>query len=119
MKKYILVLLFLTFSCSKNGYYGYVYDIDTKKPVENVFVNDYLNKNTTITNAEGYFNLRKTGDFSSIIIFTKDNYQIDTIKSIEIANGEKQIQQFRGETIFLSSKNSRFKDSIMKLNFKK
>lgn len=116
MKKYILFLLFLSLSCGKNNYYGYIYDIDTKKPIEDVLVNDYLNKNKVSSNIDGYFKLKKSGDFSSVIIFSKNDYQIDTIKSIVIANGERQIERFKGEIIYLSNKNSHFKDSIKNLN---
>lgn len=115
MKILSIMLFILLISCKNQDYYGYIYDIDNKTPISNVIVNDFLNNKNTKTNQNGYFNLEK-GSSSSKLVFKKENYITDTVNSIQIQNGERMVEKFKGEKIYLSRISSNFKDSIKNLN---
>lgn len=62
-------------SCSKN--YGYIYDIDSKKPIKGVVVQDVNNPdNKIITDIEGRFSFYKCND----LIIRKKEYEVDTLQ---------------------------------------
>jgi hypothetical protein len=64
--------LFIT-SCNN---YGYIYDLETQKPVKNVLVEDLENKlNITFTDDEGMFEFKNCGDLK----INKNGYVIDTL----------------------------------------
>jgi CarboxypepD_reg-like domain len=113
----IVLISFLVFlsSCNKS-YYGYVYDYDSKTPLNDVVVCDYLNNILTKTNSEGYFQLKKSYKISSVLVFSKVGYVSDSVKSIKIHAGESMEEMFKGEKIYLFSSKSNFRDSINKLN---
>ena len=115
MKNIVLLFLFLLNGCAK-PYSGFVYDYDKKTPISGVSINDYLNGKKVVTNSDGYFLLKKDGKMSSILIFSLDGYVTDTIKSIQIHNGEEMEEKFKGEIIYLFNEKSTFRDSIYKIN---
>lgn len=115
MKAFNIILIILLTSCKNQNYYAYVYDIDSKTPISNVIVKDFLNNKETKTNESGYFHLEK-GAVSSKLIFMKEDYIADTINSIQIQNGENMIEKFKGEKIYISHISSNFRDSINNLN---
>ncbi|WP_293311467.1 hypothetical protein [Pedobacter sp. UBA5917] len=112
---YLLIFLLIN-SCTPSYYYGYVYDYDKKIPLDGVKIYDGHNKKQSTTNKRGYFELIKTKNSSSILIFEKEHYQNDTIPSISIQNGELMKERFKGEKIYLFSAKSTFRDSILKAN---
>ena len=117
MKIFIdLCIYLLVSSCSNLKYYGYVYDFEIKKPLENVKVYDVHDKKMCTTNKEGYFEINYLKNHSSILVFQKQYYKSDTIPSISILSGELSVEKFKGEVIYLFNENSRFKDSIINLN---
>ncbi|NTE03480.1 carboxypeptidase-like regulatory domain-containing protein [Agrobacterium tumefaciens] len=113
---YILMYVLCICSCSKSNYYGYVYDFDKKEPLEGVKVYDMYNKKAGKTDEKGYFQLHRTKNSSSILIFQKEHYRSDTIRSINIQSGELMEEKFKGEKIYLFKANSAFRDSILKAN---
>lgn len=103
-------------ACNSKAYNGFVYDQKSKKPIENVEVNDFLNQKSTKTDAKGYFNLEHEGKVSGKLIFKKQGYVSDTLPTISIQSGEKQVEKFKGDTIYLFGIHNNFRDSIAKLN---
>ncbi|NJM78799.1 MAG: hypothetical protein HC854_02770 [Flavobacterium sp.] len=93
MKKYLFILILIT-SCStkidRPEIKGYVFDVESKKPIQNVKVN--IDKNIVFTNENGEFHFklikkRKFLDFESghdpkiySIIMEEKNYVSDTIE---------------------------------------
>ena len=117
MRYIILIIVFAALTgCSRNAYYGYVYDFESKQPIENVEINDYMNSKMTVTNSEGYFFLKHDNKISGKLIFKKPGYDIDTLETIRISNGEKMQEKFKGDTVYLFDQNSTFRDSIVKIN---
>lgn len=113
------LLLFLFFelvliSCHKSNYEGYLYDTINRKPISGVQVSDLVSGDKTVTNEKGYFILQKRDDISSSLIFHKEQYYKNTICSIQIQNGEKQKELFKGDAIFILK--NEVKDSILKIN---
>lgn len=105
MKK-IVYLVFLTFLIScKTVYHSYLYDIDSKMPIENVKIydNDSL---VGKTNKKGYFELKKIK--GSELTFKKKDYRITTIRKISIQSGEFIEKSFTGDTIYLIHSKSKY-----------
>ena len=102
----LLTLLLLTVSCKQelcDCYHGYVFD-ENKKPIHNVKVQEQSKRDVqTFTDTSGYFKLKKYPDFSSSLIFSKDGYQIDTIKTVvERYDGVKYIfVNYKPDTLFM------------------
>lgn len=115
MKKLVsLSIILLLLNCNKDIYYGYIYDRITKKPLPNVTIIDYKHGQKSISKDNGYFEVEKIKNSSSKLIFQKDLYHTDTINSIQIQNGEKQVELFKGDSIFLLKVKDR--DSIYRKN---
>lgn len=112
----LLLIMTLAAGCASKAYNGYVYDYKTKLPLENVEVADYLNNANTKTDAKGYFNLKHESKIASKLVFKKQGYASDTIDAIDIQNGEKMTEKFKGDTIYLFNANNTFRDSIARLN---
>lgn len=105
MKKLLSLFIIWSFlSCSESIYYGYVYDGISKQPLSNVKVMDLKYGFKSVTNKEGYYQIEKVKNSSSKLIFERDLYYTDTINSIQIQNGEKQTEIFKGGSIFLFCK---------------
>ncbi len=105
MKKIFIILIYIiVLSCNskKEFYTGYVYDFDTEKPLQNVKVIELESNHETTTNEKGYFSMKKLENVSSSLIFEKEGYQKDTIRSIQIQNGEQQQEVFKGKIIYIS-----------------
>lgn len=117
LKFYLLtILLFLFPSCKNDLYYGVVYDFENKRPIGGVEINDYLNSIQTVSDSTGYFSLTQRGTVSGRLIFKKTGYTTDTLETISIKSGEQYIERFKGDTVYLFSNNSNFRDSIARLN---
>jgi len=112
----IVSICFVLGACNSKTYNGYVYDQKSKLPIENVEVNDFLSNKSTKTDNKGYFNLKHEGKISGQLLFKKPGYVSDTLETIRIQSGEKQIEQFKGDTIFMYDVNNSFRDSIKRLN---
>ena len=105
MKKiFIILICIIVLSCNskKEFYTGYVYDFDTEKPLQNVKVIELESNHETTTNEKGYFSMKKLENVSSSLIFEKEGYKKDTIRSIQIQNGEQQQEVFKGKIIYIS-----------------
>lgn len=105
MKKIFIILIYIiVLSCNskKEFYTGYVYDFDTEKPLQNVKVIELESNHETTTNEKGYFSMKKLENVSSSLIFEKEGYRKDTIRSIQIQNGEQQQEVFKGKIIYIS-----------------
>ena len=105
MKKIFIILIYIiVLSCNskKEFYTGYVYDFDSEKPLQNVKVIELESNHETTTNEKGYFSMKKLENVSSSLIFEKEGYQKDTIRSIQIQNGEQQQEVFKGKIIYIS-----------------
>ena len=105
MKKiFIILICIIVLSCNskKEFYTGYVYDFDTEKPLQNVKVIELESNHETTTNEKGYFSMKKLENVSSSLIFEKEGYRKDTIRSIQIQNGEQQQEVFKGKIIYIS-----------------
>ena len=108
MKKIFIILIYIIMlSCNiynskKEFYTGYVYDFDTEKPLQNVKVIELESNHETTTNEKGYFSMKKLENVSSSLIFEKEGYRKDTIRSIQIQNGEQQQEVFKGKIIYIS-----------------
>ena len=99
---YIIVLSCNTYNSKKEFYTGYVYDFVTQKPLQNVKVIELESNHETTTNEKGYFSMKKLENVSSSLIFEKEGYKKDTIRSIQIQNGEQQQEVFKGKIIYIS-----------------
>jgi hypothetical protein len=102
MRKFICLLIyFFISSCNNSKYYGYVYNFEKRKPLEEVKVYDICNKKVITTDRKGYFEIDQTKNCSGTLVFQKTNYNSDTIRSISIQSGESMIEVFKGDTIYL------------------
>lgn len=91
MAKATLILILLFFSCRKNEnnfYQGKVVD-ENDKPIKNVFVNESYTENHSKTDEDGYFKLNRNSNSLGELIFTKEGYKIDTIRTVWTQHGEK------------------------------
>ena len=106
-KTVYLLILSLFYSCSAK-YYGYVYDFDEEVPLENVkiYYTDALDY--SISDEKGYFEITFK-EKVKYLIFEKDNYQIYNLRTLSIKNGEFMEESPFGDTIYLISKNSKYK----------
>jgi len=100
--------------------FGFIYDIDTQKALQNVTVNDPYNNITVVTDEEGKFILHK--GIVKYLVFQKKGYITDTVKSFIRQGPERRpIKNFKGNKIYLVSKGSKYlnytTDSIKKNNF--
>jgi len=100
-----LLIYIITLSCNiynkKEFYTGYVYDFVTRKPLQNVKVIELESNHETTTNEKGYFSMKKLENVSSSLIFEKEGYRKDTIRSIQIQNGEQQQEVFNEKIIYI------------------
>lgn len=80
-----ILLLFITFGFSQTSIEGYIYDINTKKPLESVSIYIENTQFGTVTNSEGKYKLTFTTP-TPIITFSYLGYKTQTIKSLEIPN---------------------------------
>ena len=108
MKKIFIILIYIMMlSCNiynsrKDFYTGIVLDFVTEKPLQNVKVIELESNHETTTNEKGYFSMKKLENVSSSLIFEKEGYKKDTIRSIQIQNGEQQQEVFKGKIIYIS-----------------
>ncbi len=104
-----LLLVFLIVGCkSKQSFYhGYVFH--NENPVVGVEVKDNLRiQNSTYTDSTGYFKLIKRRDMISDLIFTKNGYISDTVKTVWIQSGEREMKRFLNkdaDTLYLFKRN--------------
>lgn len=69
-----------------------------------------------ISDKTGYFSLEHNTKTSGKLTLKKQGYDIDTLETIKITNGEYFEERFKGDTIYLFKTSSNFRDSIIKLN---
>jgi hypothetical protein len=112
----LLILLILLSSCKGDGYYGVIYDFESKRPVAGVEIDDYLNDKKTVSDSSGHFLLDHKGRLSGRLIFKMAGYVTDTLETISNMNGEQIIERFKGDTVCLFPLTSNFRDSINQLN---
>ena len=74
----VVSIVFLTFCKSKkqNYYHGYVYNIENKKPLQNVFVKENLATNFLVskTDSTGYFKIKNNTQSIADLIFICKNF---------------------------------------------
>lgn len=115
MKISLFLIIYLIFTdCKSSSYKGYVYDGISKKPLSKVQITDLKSNHKSTTDENGYFELKKDKNISSILVFIKKPYYSDTISTIQIQNGERQKELFNGDTLYLLRKEAR--DSIYRMN---
>ncbi|MDP2542141.1 hypothetical protein CSC81_13025 [Tenacibaculum discolor] len=103
----LFAFIFLIQSCNTN-YSGYIYDIDTKKPIKGVKVCSLQDDKLTQTDEKGFFTLKEETLIGNDIILKKDNYRIDTLPVYSTHNGEFISRNFTGDTIYLISHKSKY-----------
>nr|WP_295771678.1 carboxypeptidase-like regulatory domain-containing protein [uncultured Mucilaginibacter sp.] len=97
----IAICLISLFSCSRNVHIGYVYDKETKRPLQGVTVS-YDNKQVQ-TDAKGYFSISAEDKANSRLHFYKNGYTSDTIETITTHSGEVIKKTFKdgSDTVYL------------------
>lgn len=110
--KYLIVLIILATSCTQNSdyYHGYVYDAQTKKPLNNVLIKESIvqNPKSTHTNLEGYFRIEKNKESIADLIFSLNGFKKDTVATVWAQHGEKLMYRFlnkKTDTLFLRKVN--------------
>lgn len=104
-KLFYLVLILLIFACksSRSFYHGYVYN--SNGPLNNVQVKEDMgNSNSTFTDSTGYFKLNKNTYLLNNLVFIKEGFKIDTIKTVWSQHGERLEYMFlnkKEDTIYL------------------
>ena len=104
-----ILLFFLLISCKNQNYYGYIYDIDTKKPLNKVFVRENFKNNAKFTYSDenGFFKIENNTESIGDLIFNIEGYKTDTIVTIWSQHGEKLKYRFVGnnsDTLFMKKK---------------
>lgn len=105
MKKIFLVLLsIVVLGCKEKGF-GYLYDLDSGLPIENVMIIDVKNSINVKTDKSGYFEIIYEKVYPDELIFEKLNYETETIPAHGCSNaGETSNSCFRGQRIYLKKK---------------
>jgi hypothetical protein len=117
MKSFWLIIGLLILSgCKSNLYYGVIYDFENKHPISGVEIDDYLNSTKTVSDNNGHFSLAHVGRISGKLIFKKAGYITDTLETISSKSGEQFTEGFKGDTVYLFTTTSNFRDSIDRLN---
>jgi len=108
---YIFLTACIITGCSRkqNFYHGYVYDLQTKKPLENVDVKENLVKDplTGRTDKTGYFKIENTTGSIADLIFSGKDYKQDTLPTVWSQHGERLEYSFvnkNPDTIYLRKK---------------
>lgn len=105
MKKIIFFIITFIFLGCKEKRYGYLYDMASGLPIENVKVIDVKNSITIETDKNGYFEITYVNVYPDELIFEKKNYEIDTIPAHGCSNaGETSNSCFTGQRIYLKKK---------------
>lgn len=120
---FLLVLILISYQCSKlkDNYSGFIFD-ENGKPLTGVLIRACESSGSkTFTDSSGFFKLKKSGDFFCDLILTKKGYQTDTIKTVWIQHGEKEMF-----SNFITEENSRWimnriviRDSLLNSSDKK
>ena len=79
-----MTLPFLQCSNSQKFYHGFVYEEQTRKPIEFVLVkeNTKYNIDSTYTNSKGYFILENKKDIVCDLTFNVDGYKEETAVTV-------------------------------------
>ena len=102
-----VMLLCLIFACSgkQNFYQGYVYDLDTRKPLENVIVKECnLKPLSGRTDSTGYFKVENNTQSISDLVFITNTHKPDTAITVWSQHGERIEYSFlnkKPDTIYL------------------
>ncbi|WP_395074652.1 hypothetical protein [Flavobacterium sp.] len=99
--KNILVLFFIiaTFCCCKSHqsyYHGYVYSENA--PIDAVIINEKNSSIKAYSNKKGYFKLPKKANIVDDLIFTKIGFKKDTVITVWLQYGEKEMKRFLNKT---------------------
>lgn len=91
----IILLALLILSCKgsqlRDHYSGIVVD-ETGEPISGVLVReDLLTGCNDTTNSAGYFKIKRTGNSLPDLIFSKKGYQTDTVETVWLMHGEKEM----------------------------
>lgn len=97
--KRVLFIIVILFSSCKTKYYGYIYDLNNKKPIEKVEIYDWYSEKTFHTDEKGFFMIEKT-EIRDLIL-RKEGYNTDTIPLVSAQNGEFIKKKFKGDTLYL------------------
>ncbi len=97
--KYIIFtyLIICTASCDEKSfdyYHGVVIDYNSNSLPGVMVKTEYLKTKPSLTNESGYFKLPKSPNTITSLIFSKDGYVTDTIKSVYSHGGEKLDYRF-------------------------
>lgn len=103
--KFIFIVLLLC-SCSKKEFFGHIYDYETEKPIENVYVS--INDNTTKTDSTGYFCMKIKSNVPSVISLKKEGYFTKKITRRPDSLGRFSKEKINWNRIYLFHKESDF-----------
>ncbi|WPO83655.1 carboxypeptidase-like regulatory domain-containing protein [Chryseobacterium sp. JJR-5R] len=107
MRTINIFLILFSIQCSQqNFYHGFVYDQDTKKPLNRVLVKESFNSDSLsdYTDINGYFKIENKKESVADLIFSFDGYKKDTAVTVWSQHGEKLKYRFlnkKPDTIFL------------------
>ncbi|ALM48465.1 hypothetical protein AMR72_05850 [Flavobacterium psychrophilum] len=100
-----LIVILTGCSGKQNFYHGYVYDLDTRKPLKNVTVKECnLKPLTGSTDSTGYFNIENNTQGISDLVFITTTHKQDTARTVWSQHGERIEYSFinkKPDTIYL------------------
>jgi hypothetical protein len=99
-----MTLLF--YSCSNNNFQGYVYDYDTGKPLENVYIK--INDCIAQTDSAGYFAMKIKSNSTTEIFLKREGYASKKLFRKPNSSGEFSKKSLNKNTIYLYNKESDF-----------
>lgn len=107
MKSRYLFLILLFYSCTNsNKFDGYIYDYDTEKPIQNVYVD--INGNMGKTDSTGYFCIKLKSNLPSVICLKKEGYFTKRIYRKPDSLGRYSKAKINWNRIYLYNKENDF-----------
>lgn len=103
--KYIFIALVLS-SCTNSNFYGYVYDYDTDKPIQNVSVD--INGVITETDSVGHFSANLKLNEDCVIMLQKEKYALKKVYRKPDSLGMFSKRNLDKHKIYLFKKESDF-----------
>lgn len=91
----ILLSVLIAISCKnsklRDHYSGFIVD-EAGVPISGVLVREYFSvENSDTTDNLGYFKIKRTDDTLDDLIFSKKGYRTDTVKTVWLMHGEKEM----------------------------
>ncbi|KAF2517753.1 carboxypeptidase-like regulatory domain-containing protein [Flavobacterium foetidum] len=96
----------LLLSCTHDKFSGNVYDFDSNKPIQSVWVS--INEKATQTDSSGYFCLDVNSKSSCILTFRKVGYSSKQVSRKPDASEQDKNLKIKTRTIYMFRKESDF-----------